>query len=143
MHKLTSASISTLFRCFLFGLGILAWFIGLVEPASLLRVISANREGNILLFLLALCSVIGMFDLAVNDLHSGPDRFRLTKVNRQYGLSFIAFLYSVLSAYSITFTNFSGLTLYFLWNVLAIMAFVFIDAYQRGKDGLKCNSAIK
>lgn len=133
---------NSLFRVFACGLAMLAWFLGVFDERSLFAIVASTDDGHKLLWLMLIFGSIGLIDAVVNDWsHWLRHRFGFdhTRAYRHFGLCGLAFCYIAQIFVSLLHVKSPGLTAYFIWNAVLIVAFAFIDAHQRSKDALPCS----
>ncbi len=130
---------SSLFRLFACGLAVLAWYLGMSDDRSLFAMLASTDGGHKVLWLMLLFGSIGVFDVVVNDWLPHQFGFEKTRTHRHFGLCALAFCYIAQIFIAFLHVKSPGLTAYFLWNAILIVAFAFIDAHQRYKDALPCS----
>lgn len=130
------------FRIYMGGNAIVAWYVAMSDPRSLLHLVASSSEGAVLIWLLLIVGVAALLDAVINDLL--PQRFHWRPALRQrhFILAALAFCYVAQLYVAFFKLRSSGLLLYYLWNAGMIMLAAFIDAHQRSKDAscvIVCN----
>lgn len=128
---------SAVFRLFVCGLAVLTWFLGMTEPRSMISQVAQFPDGQVVLWLMLVCGLIGLFDVWANDMKRGPIRMESTRTYRHFGFSALAFCYAALVLVAHLKLQSIGLSAYYLWNALLVVTFALIDAHQRSKE-LSC-----
>lgn len=124
----------SLFRLFVSSQAVLLCYLALFEDRSLYNLLTRTSDGMALTALMGICGVIGIFEIAVNDIF--PPRFRWTvgRRYRHFGFAAIAFCYAAQTFVSAYHVGSLGLAVFFLWNSFWVVAFSLIDANQRSKE---------
>ena len=132
----------SIFRIYMGGNAIVAWYVALTDPRSLLHLVASTTEGVVLIWLLLIVGCAALLDALINDLL--PQRFHWRPALRQRHFIFAALAFCYVAQLYLAFFNLrsAGLLLYYIWNAGMIMLVVFIDAHQRSKDAtcvIVCN----
>lgn len=139
MNRNISCLASSVFRFFLCGFALITAQIGLTDSRSLLYLVASKNDGYLLTWMMVAMAIVGIFDVLMNDIHTDFIKWDFVQNWRHFGFSALAFCYVAQIFVAQKSVSSPGLTAYYIWNALAIMLIVFIDANQRSKNSIQCS----
>lgn len=125
---------SALFRVYVCGLAIVAWFTSHHDPSSMYALLVSSDEGRWLMRAMLVCGALGLIDVLLNDTAALPVRFTWIQTHRHFGFSSLAFCYVAELLIAVVKLASLGLAVFCVWNALLVVIFSLIDAHQRNKD---------
>jgi len=128
---------SSVFRLYICGMAVLMWFMGIHEPRSMNALVATFPEGEMVLWMMFVCGVVGILDIVFNDAANAlkrPPLFESARTNRHFGFAGLAFCHTCLVFIAVLKVASVGLALHSLWNAVFVVGFSLLDAYQRSLD---------
>jgi hypothetical protein len=130
---------SVIFRVYLCGLACVTWFTSAFEPRSLGALVMRFDEGELVLWAMLFCGVIGLLDVLINETPLARlIPFHSARNLRHLGYAGLAFCYVAQLFIAVLKLASVGLAAFCLWNALFAVAFSLFDAHQRSKEPTQC-----
>jgi hypothetical protein len=131
----------SLFRLFVSSQAVLVCYLALFEERSMYALLARSTDGFVLTGLMGLCGLVGIAEIAINDLFSLSFRWDSGRRYRHFGFAAIAFCYAAQTFVAAYHLGSLGLAIFFLWNALWVVAFSLFDANQRSKEAACLHTA--